>query len=85
MANALRSLGWQVTTSDRAEGFLNERAGGFDWVVSNPPYSLKNAFLARCYDLGKQFAPLMPITTFDSQERRRLFHEFGVQGDFSIG
>ena len=51
----------------------------FDCIVTNPPFSIKEKFLSRCYDLGEPFALLMPITTFDSRERRKLFHRNGVQ------
>ena len=50
-----------------------------DCVVTNPPFSIKEKFLARCYAIGKPFALLMPITTFDSAARRKLFHRHGVQ------
>jgi hypothetical protein len=79
LRNALNNAGHSVVSSGHEEGFLNMRPELFDCIVTNPPYSIKSAFLARCYDLRKPFALLMPITTFDSQERRRLFHENGVQ------
>jgi hypothetical protein len=50
-----------------------------DFICTNPPFSIKEKFLARCYELGKPFALLMPITTFDSRERRKLFHRHGIQ------
>lgn len=79
LADALRLNGYTVIAGDREKGFLNHRPKRFDAIVTNPPYSAKAAFLARCYDLGKPFALLLPITVFDSHERRRLFHEHGVQ------
>jgi hypothetical protein len=51
----------------------------FDCILTNPPFSKKHQFLARCYELGKPFALLLPATVFDSHERRRLFHERGVE------
>jgi hypothetical protein len=48
-------------------------------IITNPPFSIKEKFLARCYELGYLFALLMPITTFDSRERRKLFHREGIQ------
>lgn len=50
-----------------------------DMILTNPPYSIKEKFLARCYELGKPFALLLPLTTFDSVERRKLFAKHGVQ------
>lgn len=34
----------------------------FDLIVTNPPYSLKEKFTRKCYEIGKPFALLMPIT-----------------------
>lgn len=50
-----------------------------DAIVTNPPYSLKDEFLERCYDLGKPFALLLPLTTFDSKKRRLLFKKHGIE------
>lgn len=51
----------------------------WDCIVTNPPFSIKQKFLGRCYNLGKPFALLMPITTFDSKGRRSLMKEHGVE------
>ena len=48
-------------------------------IITNPPYSLKNEFLARCYELRVAFALLLPLTVFDSAFRRSLFRRHGVQ------
>jgi len=48
-------------------------------IVTNPPYSLKNEFLERCYQLGKPFALLLPLTTLETQRRQRLFKKYGVE------
>jgi hypothetical protein len=60
--------------------FLIEDCGkDFDCIITNPPYSLKNEFLARCYKLGKPFALLLPLTTFETKRRQALFREHGVE------
>lgn len=33
----------------------------YDCIVTNPPYSIKPEWLARCRDLGKPYALLMPV------------------------
>ena len=58
--------------------FLTCAPPPFNCIITNPPFSIKEKFLARCYQLGKPFALLMPITTFDSRERRKLFHRHGM-------
>jgi len=59
--------------------FLTEKPSQFDCIITNPPFSLKQEFLERCYELKKPFALLLPLTTFETAKRQNLFHEHGVQ------
>lgn len=49
-----------------------------DAIVTNPPYSIKNGWLERCYDLGKPFALLLPYTAMEGHKRQALYRRFGV-------
>lgn len=51
----------------------------YGYIVTNPPYSKKELFLERCYNLGKPFALLMPLTALESEKLLPLFREFGIQ------
>lgn len=51
----------------------------YDVIVTNPPYSTKYDWLARCYALGKPFALLMPIDTLGSKAAQALFKKHGVE------
>jgi len=51
----------------------------FDCIITNPPFSLKQQFLSRCYSLGKPFALLLPLTTFETKKRQHLFKTYGVE------
>lgn len=51
----------------------------FDCIITNPPFSLKQQFLDRCYKIGKPFALLLPLTTFETPKRQQLFREGGVE------
>jgi len=51
----------------------------FDVIITNPPYSLKTEFLKKCYELGKPFALLLPITTLEGVERGKLFRKYGIE------
>ena len=59
--------------------FLRWAPDNFDCIVTNPPFSLKQQFLERCYSLGKPFALLLPLTTFETPKRQALFRKHGVQ------
>lgn len=51
----------------------------FDYIVTNPPFSLKGEFLERAYSIGKPFAFLLPLTTFEGLKRQALFRAHGVE------
>ncbi len=51
-----------------------------DYIVSNPPYSLKNEVIKRLYEIGKPFAMLINFQgIFDSRERFQIFKERQVE------
>ena len=51
-----------------------------DYIISNPPYSLKNEVLERLYAIGKPFAMLINFQgIFDSQKRFQMFKERRVE------
>lgn len=78
---ALREWGFTVTASDILTGqdYLYYSPSIWDLAITNPPFSLKNEFLERAYDLGRPFAFLLPLTTFESIPRQALFRRFGIQ------
>jgi hypothetical protein len=53
--------------------------GGLDIIITNPPYSLKDKFLAKCFEFALPFCLLLPITTFEGVNRGRMFREHGIQ------
>ena len=81
LENALMELGYIVFGTDILSGhdFLTWKPKEFDCIITNPPYSLKEKFLERCYQLGKPFALLLPLTTFETRKRQSLFKKYGVQ------
>lgn len=81
LTRAFTGKGWSVCGSDILLGkdFLSWQPNQFDVVITNPPYSLKEKFLERCYSLGKPFALLMPLTALESEKRQKMFREHGIQ------
>ena len=52
-----------------------------DYIISNPPYSLKGDVIDRLFEIGKPFAMLVGVVgLFESQPRFNLFrsHEFEI-------
>lgn len=62
----LRQAGFKVVGSAKLDGLTCE-APQFDLIVTNPPYSLKDEFLARAYFIGKPFAMLLPVDALGGQ------------------
>jgi len=50
-----------------------------DCIITNPPYSLKYEFLKRCYDIGKPFALLLPLTALKGMKRGELYRKHGIK------
>lgn len=51
----------------------------FDAIVTNPPYSIKFDWLARCYELGKPFALLVPVETIGAKAAQALMEKHGCE------
>lgn len=82
LVKELQRAGHTVIASDILTGqdFLTWRPEEpYACIITNPPYSLKQQFLERCYALERPFALLLPLTTFDTRKRQALFEKHGVQ------
>ena len=56
------------------QDFFQTAVPDCDYIISNPPYSLKNEVIKRLYEIGKPFAMLINFQgIFDSRERFRMF------------
>lgn len=49
--------------------FQTEPPAGCEMIISNPPWSHKDAILVRLFDLGLPFAMLFPLTILESRRR----------------
>jgi len=76
--NFLKEEGFNVVGSDKEFDFLTNYKE-CDCIITNPPYSKKDEFLARCYELGKPFALLMPLTALEGKKRGNLYRKHGIQ------
>jgi hypothetical protein len=60
--------------------FFEYEPATYDCIISNPPYSKRQAVLERLYKLGKPFAMLLNMNgIFDAKSRFELFKVGGVQ------
>ena len=64
--------GFKVIRSHIDEGqnfFYYEPEEHYDVIISNPPFSCKDAVLKRLSELGKPYARLLPVPTLQGQSR----------------
>ncbi len=71
-----RENGFNVISGHIVDGknFFKYEPDDYDYIISNPPYSLREPILERLFKLGKPFAMLINISgLFDSKKRYGLF------------
>lgn len=82
LAKGLDGKGYKTISTDILSGqnFLTYfPQTKFDCIITNPPFSMKDEFIERCYLLEKPWALLMPLTTFEGKKRQFMFRKHGVQ------
>lgn len=81
ITKVLEANGFSVVHTSKEEiDFLKDEPNfEFDMIVTNPPYSLKDEFLEKCYELGKPFCLLLPITSLEGIKRGKMFRENGIE------
>lgn len=70
-----------VIKTDIVNGFdfLSDKPDfDFDIIITNPPYSFKDSFIEKCYEYGKPWALLLPLTALEGIKRGNLFREYGI-------
>lgn len=48
-------------------------------IITNPPYSLKDEFIKKCYEWNKPFCLLLPITALEGKTRGKMFRKHGIE------
>lgn len=67
----LQAAGFNVIHShiDEGKNFFEYEPANYDVIISNPPFSIKDAVLKRLDELGKPYAMLLPVPTLQGQSR----------------
>lgn len=80
ITSVLKEYGCKVISTDKEENFLEYNLKeNYDMIITNPPYSIKDEFIKRCYELNKPFALLLPITSLEGKNRGKMFKKYGVE------
>ena len=75
IVNTLVDKGYKIHGTDIEKGwdyFYCELPTLWDVSITNPPYGLKFKWLARCYELGKPFALLVPVEMLGAKQTQEL-------------
>lgn len=78
----LKKHGYNVVSTHKENfNFLtDDPTFEFDMIITNPPYSLKDEFIDKCYQYKKPFALLLPITALEGIKRGRgLYRKHGIE------
>ena len=80
LAEGLRAHGFDVIGTDilTGEDFMAFEPHRWDCIVTNPPFTEKDDFLRRAYQLKKPFAFLMPPRALEGLDRQALYKKHGV-------
>lgn len=83
MLEAIRACGYGSSFgTDISEGFdflspdiFKRLLAGFDWIITNPPFSLAEDFIRRAAKTEKPFAMLLKSQYWHASKRMELFEE----------
>lgn len=78
LAEHFMSKGFSVVGNENQD-FLDCDIPECDYIITNPPYSKKEEFIKRCYQINKPFALLMPLTALEGQKRGKMYKDNGIQ------
>jgi len=76
-----RKQGFDIFGTDIKNGydFLTSDRDDFDCIITNPPFSLKDKWLEKCYSYKKPFALLLPLTALEGKHRGELYNQYGIE------
>jgi hypothetical protein len=82
IVEVLKSHGYKVITThieNNQDFFTYEPSEEYDMIITNPPFSIKDKFLKRCFELDKPFYLLLPITTLEGKKRSKMFSNHKIE------
>ena len=83
IVHALEDNNFSVTWSDIIHGekydYFSYSPNEWTASITNPPYGLKFPWLARCYELGKPFALLVPVEILGAKKCQELIEANGFE------
>jgi hypothetical protein len=89
LVNRLKEFGFHVVGTDIEQGvdFIKDDLldeDEFDCIITNPPFDLKDQFLAKCIQFNKPFALLLPLYCLEGTKRSRRHDMYRSLKDVSV-
>jgi hypothetical protein len=80
ITKVLKENGYKVISTHKNNfNFLTDITDfEFDMIITNPPYSLKDEFIQKCYEYNKPFCLLLPLTSLEGINRGKMFRKYGI-------
>jgi len=75
MRAALEALGYVVVGDPAADYFTYEPDEPYEYIVTNPPFSMRIEVIERAVALGKHWCLMLPVNTFETQGRQNLLQD----------
>lgn len=78
MVNQIKKMGYDVFGTDIKTGtdfLIADPPRYFTWIITNPPFSLSEQFIRRCWELKRPFALLLKSQYWHAKRRVSLFRE----------
>lgn len=91
MANELRNHGHNMICRDlfsleqHHDFLVDSLPPDIGFIVAHPPFTMKRAFLERCYELGRPFALLLPLLSLGTEAIGELLHRNGCEVRIIVG
>ena len=79
LIHTMNENGFNCEGCEDLDFLTDEIVKDIDIIITNPPYSKKDKFIKRCYELGKPFALLLPVSALQGQARGKMFKENGIE------
>jgi sugar-phospahte nucleotidyltransferase len=59
--------------------FIENDAYDFDYIITNPPFSIKNQVISKCLKSNKRACLVLPIDSLGGVKRHSLYREYGIK------
>jgi hypothetical protein len=79
LIDTMTENGFNCKSSGDVDFLTEEAIEDFDIIITNPPYSKKDKFIEKCYETGKPFALLLPVSSMQGIKRGAMFNKNGIE------